>query len=276
MTFRAMKPVGLYSAPLGSLDHLGFNAFLPHTYLRNWVQCYWTAQTSIPTTGFVENLYPDGGTGLIIDFTPNHLPTISINATQTLTQMHFSGKLDRMGIRFQPGGIYQLLDIEVPAIIGSEFNSDYLEIKAIIDLQHRIAAANSIDQRLNALESWLLQQAHRRNAQTGLIQHLLPRLQFSNESIDELSNQITISRRQLERKFREEVGLSPIQVKQFHRIRRARQIIMLHPETALTDVAQEVGFYDQAHFIRHFQKITGQTPGQYRNRKMSQKYNPFQ
>ena len=274
LSLHSPQPVSLYSAPLGSLDHLGFEAFLPHPYLRDWVQCYWTAQTQLSKKGFIENLYPDGGTSLIIDFKPDQLPEISINATQTVTQVHFSGTVDRAGIRFSPGGIYQLLNIEIPAIIGGSFNADYLGIDAIIHLQNRMTHAHSIQQRLTIIENWLLHQANSRKAQTGLIQHLMPRLQLSNESIDELSSDIAISRRQLERRFREEVGLSPIQVKQLHRIRRARQIIMLSPSTPLADVAQDVGFYDQAHFIRHFQKVTGQTPGQYRARKMSQKYNP--
>ena len=274
MNSHTLTSVGLYSAPLGSLDHLGFRAFLPHPHLQTWVQCYWIAQATLSNTGFSENLYPDGGTGLIIDFLPDQLPDIHINATQTVTQMRFNGHIDRMGIRFHPGGIYQLLDIEVPEIIGGEFNADSIGIKAITDLQQRMGSAYSIAQRLNTLETWLLQQVHLRGAQRGVIQHLVPQLQFGDESIDELSNRIALSRRQLERRFREEVGLSPIQIKQFHRIRRARQIIMLNPETPLVDVAQDTGFYDQAHFIRHFQKVTGQTPGQYRNRKMSQKYNP--
>ena len=35
-------------------------------------------------------------------------------------------------------------------------------------------------------------------------------------------------------------------------------------------VAQQAGFYDQAHMHQHFVRITGQTPGQYKKRKMSQ------
>ena len=42
------------------------------------------------------------------------------------------------------------------------------------------------------------------------------------------------------------------------------------PQQALTDIALCSGFYDQAHFIHQFQRITGQTPGQYRRRKQSQ------
>lgn len=274
MTSRLFAPIGLYSAPLGSLNHIGFKAFAPHPYLLTWVQCYWSVQTELPGIGVSENLYPDGGTTLIIDFKPDDLAHIRLNATQSVSKMHLNGNLDRLGIRFQPGGISQLLDIDAASVIGGDFDSDSLELAAIHELQHRISSITSMTHRLLALEDWLLHQASRRGAQRGLIQHLMPRLQFSNESIDQLSQQIALSRRQFERKFREEVGLSPLQVKQFHRIRRARQIIMLRPETPLVNVAYDVGFYDQAHFNRHFQKITGQTPGQYRNKKMSQKYNP--
>ena len=91
-----------------------------------------------------------------------------------------------------------------------------------------------------------------------------------NSSLDEIIKNQTISRRQLERKFQQEIGLSPAQLKQLHRIKLARESISFDPSRSLTDIGIECGFYDQSHFIHHFQKITGQTPGQYKSRKIAQ------
>ena len=91
--------------------------------------------------------------------------------------------------------------------------------------------------------------------------------------MDELIKNQAIGRRQLERKFQQEIGLSPLQLKQLNRVKQARKAISQNPVRPLIEVALDCGFYDQPHFIHHFQKITGQTPGQYKTRKMSQIYN---
>jgi transcriptional regulator GlxA family with amidase domain len=96
----------------------------------------------------------------------------------------------------------------------------------------------------------------------------------TNENFELLVEQQPLSRRQLERKFQQEIGLSPAHLKQLYRVKKARELIARNPAIQLIQVAHDCGFYDQAHFIRHFQKITGQTPGQYKQRKMSQIYNP--
>ncbi|HBZ55962.1 MAG TPA: AraC family transcriptional regulator, partial [Syntrophobacteraceae bacterium] len=46
-------------------------------------------------------------------------------------------------------------------------------------------------------------------------------------------------------------------------IRRARG--MLSQGRPIAEVAQATGFSDQSHLTRHFKRILGVTPGQYRN-----------
>jgi len=92
-------------------------------------------------------------------------------------------------------------------------------------------------------------------------------------SLDKIFTQQHIHRRKLERVFQAEIGVSPNKVKLLYRIKQARQMIKRFPDKPLADIALEVGFFDQAHFNRQFQQVTGKTPGQYRLNKMSQKYN---
>ena len=65
------------------------------------------------------------------------------------------------------------------------------------------------------------------------------------------------------RVFKRHIGLSPhtylIQV----RVRRARQ--MLNRGSSIAQCALEAGFADQSHLTRHFKRVLGITPGQYRN-----------
>ncbi|MBF9235323.1 helix-turn-helix transcriptional regulator [Microvirga alba] len=61
--------------------------------------------------------------------------------------------------------------------------------------------------------------------------------------------------------FRDELGISPHQYICRERVRRAKTFIC--EGMSLPCVANEVGFFDQSHFSRHFKRWCGQTPGQF-------------
>lgn len=261
---------------IDNLGHLGFRSFLPHPYLQTWVQRYWIArQPYIPEQGFVEKLYPDGGTNINFRFIANQLPTVSFNAFKTLSTMEFCGSVDLMGIRFHPGGAFQLFGLDMPELMGNVYDAKDLDAdinnQGLLDLRDQLNSADNITARIGLIDDWLLQQAAQHMAQAGPVQYLLPHLPGAGNSIEIMSSQVNLSRRQLERRFQQEVGLTMVHVKQLQQIKKARQLISLNPDRPLVDIAYEAGFYDQAHFNRQFQKINQQTPGQYRDKKRAQK-----
>ena len=82
-------------------------------------------------------------------------------------------------------------------------------------------------------------------------------------STPELANMLNVSRRQLERIFREELGMSP---SQFSRTLRLRYGYWLLRETnrSTADISIECGFTDNAHFSRRFRELFRCTPAQAR------------
>lgn len=264
-----------HSAPIGNLQHLGFQAFMPHPALAAWVQCYWIMrQPVLPDTGYLATLYPDGGSSLSFYFSPYPLLPRFSNS-QTRSTVHLSGPQDVISIRFYPGGAFGLLGPDAVQLTDTVIDATDL---AISSLQQQLCTTEQISERLHFIEQWLLEQKRRQHIEAGLVQHLLPLLQPQHKpSVTALSAAVNLSKRQFERIFLRQTGLTARQLKLLLRVRCARQLINLKPEQTLTDIALCSGFYDQAHFIHQFQRITGQSPGQYRKRKqtqqMSQKYN---
>jgi len=64
------------------------------------------------------------------------------------------------------------------------------------------------------------------------------------------------------RMFRRTVGLTPHEYLLNVRVEQARR--MLSTGMPIAHAARRSGFYDQSHLNRHFKRITGVTPGQYR------------
>ena len=77
--------------------------------------------------------------------------------------------------------------------------------------------------------------------------------------IGEIADEIGIGDRQLQRRFRSAVGLTP---KQFARIRRLRSAgtSLLEGSQTWAGVAASHGFADQSHLIHEFSQLTGLTP----------------
>ena len=79
--------------------------------------------------------------------------------------------------------------------------------------------------------------------------------------VSEMARVLDLSARQLERVFRERIGLRP---KLFLRVLRFQEVLRSLREGApgnWADIAARHGFYDQAHFIRDFKEFVGESPG---------------
>lgn len=85
-----------------------------------------------------------------------------------------------------------------------------------------------------------------------------------NVSLGELTRLVNMNPYALIRAFRAEVGMPPHAFLNQIRINRARHL--LRCGGSLADAAFSTGFVDQSHFTRHFKKLVGVTPGNYRAR----------
>lgn len=84
-------------------------------------------------------------------------------------------------------------------------------------------------------------------------------------SMDALAERVGTSRRNLERRFRETLGIGP---QKFARDLRLRYGVWLLHYTgkSITDIGERCGFADTAHFSRHFRSAFNMTPTEMRKR----------
>ena len=74
----------------------------------------------------------------------------------------------------------------------------------------------------------------------------------------ELAAQLSTNVNSLEKNFRTQIGISP---KQYASMSRIKAVIKNYrPETDLTQVSYDAGFFDQSHFIKDFRSFTGENP----------------
>jgi AraC-like DNA-binding protein len=80
--------------------------------------------------------------------------------------------------------------------------------------------------------------------------------------IQELSQQVRVSRRYVEKTFKEQIGMSPKAYARLIRVKKAT-VSLLQPRFngRVADLVSQLDYYDHSHFLRDFKAITGQTPG---------------
>lgn len=258
--------------PNSQLAALGFSQHQPSEPLKPWVQQYWTIQVPVQVdTTQAYPQYPDGGSNLTFEFQPNQRPAAHIYYSQQLNQSSFSPGQHLLSVRFLATGAFQLLGISPAELVNTApLDARLCNLAGLDWLLDQLANSTTLSVQLTAIECWLLHLAERSITNTSLVQKSLQLLQQPASDLQLLYHQLPKSRRQFERLFKLETGLSPAQLQLLFKVKLARFLISNNPLSDLATVAQQAGFYDQAHMHQHFVRITGQTPGQYKKRKMSQ------
>jgi AraC-like DNA-binding protein len=85
-------------------------------------------------------------------------------------------------------------------------------------------------------------------------------------NLDDLAEHVGMTRFSLAKQFRQRFGVAPYRYVCLVRVRQAQA--MMQQGQRPTEIASEVGFFDQSHLARHFKRLCGMTPRQYRTHCM--------
>lgn len=82
--------------------------------------------------------------------------------------------------------------------------------------------------------------------------------------IESLGNTVSASNRYIQKLFKEQVGLSPKQYARVIRVKKASLLIEENPSNGqFSQIAAELGYFDQSHFLKDFKGIIGLSPTAY-------------
>jgi AraC-like DNA-binding protein len=132
-------------------------------------------------------------------------------------------------------------------------------------LGDRILSAEGTAERIQIVEGFLLAELENTSTIDHVVNETVETI-FNTRgrfSVNELSEQHQVNRRQLARKFSSAIGLSPKQLAKTIRIQTALKTLLNEKVSSLTELAYENEYFDQAHFIREFKEFTGLTPKEF-------------
>jgi AraC family transcriptional regulator len=86
----------------------------------------------------------------------------------------------------------------------------------------------------------------------------------ANPTLEQLAAVARLSPYHFARQFKQATGLPPYQYVILRRVERARQLLQGGADLSLAEIAAQTGFSDQSQLCRHFKRLVGVTPGQFR------------
>ena len=93
-----------------------------------------------------------------------------------------------------------------------------------------------------------------------------------NFTLDELAERFSVSRFYASRRFRKEMGYSPMQYRLHRRLGQA-QSLLTDTEYPISFIANAVGYDDANHFTQRFTKVVGVSPSEYRQKSRQHETN---
>lgn len=260
------------------LDYLGFRMIEPCQLLRPFIRSFWYFRREAPLTTFHEEfMHPTGGWGIVLnlgdglylDNEPVADPIFLDGANTISRKMGFFGRVELLGIRFYEGGAYPFLGLPLNHLKNEISLLDSLATLNLVGLHARLYESPSLASRINLLETWLLRLLARGKERSPLIPYSLTLLRSGSgqASIPTIAQKLAVSQRHLERLYQSQVGMSPKQYARLLRVESARLALKQGAHHTITELAVELGFYDQPHFIREFRAVVGMTPSAYLKRR---------
>lgn len=249
----------------------------PQPPLSQFIECFWCQQGIAPYSR--DKILPHGTVELMINFGSPHRVLHNDNFAKFALHKDawLSGfqseylvteavaETDMVGVRFLPGGAYPFLPLPLVEVTNQVIDLDCIWGSMVLELREQLYAVAEPTTRLAHFEKFMRQQMNDNLYGLGAIQAASTEIEqiHSFSTVRSLSERMGFSQKHLIHQFKQMVGTSP---KMLHRIAKFKKALyQIDPMSPVewVHIAQECGYYDQAHFNREFTAFSGLTPTDY-------------
>jgi len=243
--------------------------YQPTGLLSKHVQAVWSASVSSQNTRSIDRwLHSDACSGIVFNLSGN----IVFNETELPTGVILLPVSKQTQLITLPPGSHVVGVRFNPAISFDVFGTLYQQATVLDDEDDFSGALNSLcDQlskgyghygRINTLYRWLKKLIDPSRALPCTLTKALSVLEKTT-TVAALSENISLSQRQIERQFQQRMNMTPKYYQRILRVKETLNSLKNSPNTQLADLALNKGFADQAHMTREFKQIAKITPRQY-------------
>ncbi|WP_347260370.1 helix-turn-helix domain-containing protein [Rudaea sp.] len=247
-----------HSPPPGSYHH---RRFAPPAGLAGWVEHFWLEdwqfESGVPQT---REVLPHPNVHLV--FAPGRSRIYGVQLGRFVRQLKDQDCI--FGIKLHPGAFHPFLRRPVSAIANTSIPVAEV-FRDAADAEKEILACSQDAGRVRAATDFLLAHLPSRDPRVDDARRAVGRIARDRgvTRVEHLVARCGIGERTLQRLFDRYVGASPRWVIKRYRIYEALAGAAAGTRAEWADLAQSLGYFDQAHFINDFRKLVGCSPAEY-------------
>jgi AraC-like DNA-binding protein len=247
------------SLPAGTLQHSRRG---PASEVAPWITHYWMINWDLGgcEAQVVESL-PHPNIHLIFE-----KGTSVVSGVQTCKFSRvLEGQARVFGVKFRAGGFRPFLDRPVSKLADRIVPASRVFGKDLEPLETILLSSGKDDDKVQAADDFFRAHAPRPDPRVEMASHLVERILREPEikTVDDLANRAGMGKRRLQRIFNEYVGASPKWVIRRYRLHELVEKVNSGSQLDWSQVALELGYFDQAHLINDFKSIVGYSPAEY-------------
>jgi AraC-like DNA-binding protein len=255
-----------------------FQVIQPQGILQQFVKYYWIMESDADENKVTERVIPTENIQIMFHYKNPFLVTNPNQETEIQSHSFISGLSNSycdvctngeagvIAVTFHPAGACYFFDFPLYEIENQSINLNDIFQADIRIMEEKLQGLHTTNERIECVEKFLLRRFKLiSNYDYQLITSGINLIKTNNSLItaNELSSKLFITPKSLERKFSKYIGKTP---KQFIKLIRFQKIIAHFEHTKYTQMnifANEIGYYDQAHFTKEFKTFSGLTPREY-------------
>ena len=250
-------------------DKFTLNRFEPDPRLAIFVEHYWIVSYQLPPgERFTKKVlsFPNINLAFEQDAAGRRALVYGVPAKPFTRELQEAGRV--LGVKFRAGGFYPFCLIPAANLTGATRDVRSLFGAAAAEWTDAVLDAGDAQAMAEQANALLLARIPQRDAQAELALQLVQMIMDQRElvKVEQLSGQVDIPVRQLQRLFRKYVGVSPKWVIKRFRLQEAAELLERNEPVLWAELAAQLGYYDQAHLIKDFQAVLGESPTSYRLR----------
>lgn len=258
---RPGKPVGILNPQAGERN-FRLARYLPSSDLAPFIEHYWAVSWDLrgrpPYTS--ENI-PHPSIHLVIE--PRKAEVVGVMRHKFVRVLKDKGQV--FGIKFRPGAFYLFVQSPVSRLTDTTHPLSSFFGPRGRALIKSLRATTDAEEQIEAAEDFLRTLAPQPDSTTLLLNQIIDRIIAGREilKVEDLVRKFNLSARSLQRLFSLRVGVSPKWVIRRYRLHDAADQLSAGRVVNWPKLAVDLGYFDQAHFIKDFKALVGLSPAEY-------------
>jgi AraC-like DNA-binding protein len=170
-----------------------------------------------------------------------------------------------VGTKFRPGAFAAFVDIPMSRLVERSVTVEEAFGASGARLQREVAGLADDADQVAAVERFIAARMPADDDGFALVSAIVADMLRlpPGARVEEVAERHGLSERTLQRLFRRYVGLGPKWVLQRYRLHEALEQIDAAGNPDWSRFALDLGYYDQAHFLRDFRAVAGRSPARY-------------